>query len=1068
MMQRVLVSAVLVGFVAACGGDGKVTEPRSAEGPRALAAVGTDPTTGATIETNQDDYLPGEVVHLTGRGWAPNETVHLFMREDPDTHGDVSEDVQADSTGAFALHFYDVQPHDLGVTFTLTATGQSSRSVAVVTFTDGRPINSITFGGNPSITVAPGSSVSALVEGQLTGASNNTLGSIRIRVHLDGQPATSAVVSVCFDVTPDQGPSVPPAQISFSHTITFTAPATAGTYDVTGTSHSDNACAVSAGADTHTEENAIVVQAANAAPVLAAIGNKSIGEGSTLTFTASATDSDVPAQTLSYSLISPPPGAAIVSGTGVFTWIPADGPQSATITVRATDNGTPPMSDEETITVTVNNVAPVVSAGADANIIGGATFAQAGSFTDPGADTWTATVDYGDGSGSQPLTLVLPAKTFALNHAYTTPGNYTVTVSVTDDDGETGTDQVSVNVANNQPVVSAGGDQTINEGATFAQNGSFTDPDADTWTATVDYGDGSGPQVLALTPAKGFSLSHVYTDNGVFTVTVTVTDNHGSSGTDNVVVTVNNIAPVVTAGADETIDEGSTFSRAGSFTDPGADTWTATVNYGDGSGVQTLALTPAKTFALAHTYTDNGTYTVTVTVTDDDGAPGSDQVTVTVNNVPPVVSAGVDATIDEGTTFTRAGSFTDPGADTWTATVDYGDGSGVQPLALTPAKTFSLSHLYQDNGTFTITVTVSDDDGGVDTDDVVVTVKNVLPVVSAGADASLNEGDTFSRSGSFSDPGADTWTATVNYGDGTGTHALSLTPSKTFALSHLYADNGNYTVTVTVTDDDGGVGTDQVTVSVSNVLPVITSLSVPLNPVAAGTNNVTVTWTFTDPGVDTWGCQISWDAGQQLEPLAPVFAPNDTKTCSATKTLGAGIYSVTVQVTDDDGGSDSETATTYIVVYDPSAGFVTGGGWINSPSGAYPADPALTGKANFGFVSKYKKGQTVPDGNTEFQFHAGNLNFKSIAYEWLVVSGARAQFKGTGSINGGGTFGFMLSAIDGQVSGGGGVDRFRMKIWTLLSDGAEGPVIYDNQMGGGVDAAPTTALGGGSINIQSK
>ena len=69
---------------------------------------------------------------------------------------------------------------------------------------------------------------------------------------------------------------------------------------------------------------------------------------------------------------------------------------------------------------------------------------------------------------------------------------------------------------------------------------------------------------------------------------------------------------------------------------------------------------------------------------------------------------------------------------------------------------------------------------------------------------------------------------------------------------------------------------------------------------------------------------------------------------------------------------------------------------------------------------------------------------------------------------GSGTFGFMLSAIDGQVSGGGGVDRFRMKIWTILSDGAEGSVIYDNQMGGGVDVAPTTALGGGSINIQSK
>ena len=91
-------------------------------------------------------------------------------------------------------------------------------------------------------------------------------------------------------------------------------------------------------------------------------------------------------------------------------------------------------------------------------------------------------------------------------------------------------------------------------------------------------------------------------------------------------------------------------------------------------------------------------------------------------------------------------------------------------------------------------------------------------------------------------------------------------------------------------------------------------------------------------------------------------------------------------------------------------GFVTGGGWINSPAGAYVADPALAGKATFGFVSKYKKGMTVPEGNTEFQFHAAGLNFKSTSYQWLVVAGANAKFKGVGTINGAGNYGFMLTA----------------------------------------------------------
>ena len=66
-------------------------------------------------------------------------------------------------------------------------------------------------------------------------------------------------------------------------------------------------------------------------------------------------------------------------------------------------------------------------------------------------------------------------------------------------------------------------------------------------------------------------------------------------------------------------------------------------------------------------------------------------------------------------------------------------------------------------------------------------------------------------------------------------------------------------------------------------------------------------------------------------------------------------------------------------------GFVTGGGWIMSPAGAYSADLDLEDKANFGFVSKYKKGASLPTGNTEFQFKAGDLNFHSDEYDWLVL-----------------------------------------------------------------------------------
>ena len=168
-----------------------------------------------------------------------------------------------------------------------------------------------------------------------------------------------------------------------------------------------------------------------------------------------------------------------------------------------------------------------------------------------------------------------------------------------------------------------------------------------------------------------------------------------------------------------------------------------------------------------------------------------------------------------------------------------------------------------------------------------------------------------------------------------------------------------------------------------------------------------------------------------------------------------GVYTVSVTVTDGDGASDMSTTNGFVVIYDAEGGSVSGGGHIVSPLGAYVADPAAGGRATFGFVSKYQKGAVVPTGNTEFQFKAGDLNFSSTRYEWLVVAGTRAQYKGRGTVNGAGEYGFMLTAIEGSP------DRFRIKIWNV----GDGTTIYDNQVGEPDSSDPTTALTGGSIVI---
>ncbi len=174
---------------------------------------------------------------------------------------------------------------------------------------------------------------------------------------------------------------------------------------------------------------------------------------------------------------------------------------------------------------------------------------------------------------------------------------------------------------------------------------------------------------------------------------------------------------------------------------------------------------------------------------------------------------------------------------------------------------------------------------------------------------------------------------------------------------------------------------------------------------------------------------------------------NDTVE-SPTYTAGTvpGIYDVCLTV--NDGSVDSEPDCTIVVVFDPSGGFVTGGGWIDSPENAYKADPTLTGKATFGFVAKYKKGANVPDGNTEFQFKAGDLNFKSSSYDWLVVAGNKAQFKGVGTINGQGSYKFMITADDDNP------DTFRIQIW------GDNGIVYDN--------GSQQALGGGSIKVHKR
>jgi hypothetical protein len=231
----------------------------------------------------------------------------------------------------------------------------------------------------------------------------------------------------------------------------------------------------------------------------------------------------------------------------------------------------------------------------------------------------------------------------------------------------------------------------------------------------------------------------------------------------------------------------------------------------------------------------------------------------------------------------------------------------------------------------------------------------------------------------------------------------------------------------------------------SNQPPQISSITAPSYPVQIG-QFVNVAVNSTDPDINDTHV-ITWVWGDGL-------TSSGSSTSASHFYAQSGVYTITVTVTDAASESDS-AAFEYVVIYDPTGGFVTGGGWIESPLGAYTPNPDKTGKATFGFISKYQKGAQIPSGNTEFQFKTADFSFSSTSYDWLVIAGSKAQYKGTGTINSVGIYAFMLTATDGIP------DSFRIKIW----DKASGEVIYDNQLGAGDDAEPTTAIQGGSITI---
>ena len=523
-------------------------------------------------------------------------------------------------------------------------------------------------------------------------------------------------------------------------------------------------------------------------PVADAGPDQMIDEGTLLTFNGSGSSDNVGVVNYTWTFTD----AAPVTLYGVQPKHLFDKPGIFVVTLNVTDAAG--NWDNDTMSVTVKDItAPVANAGPDQIVDEGnlLTFNGSGSSDNVGIKnyTWTFT----DGIlislfGVQP--------TFKFDN----PGIFIVTLNITDAAGNRDTDTMNV-TANDitAPVADAGPSQTVDEGTPVKFNGNGSFDNVGTFNYTWTFSNG--------VPVTIYGVQSTYTfDNpGIFIVTLNVTDAAGNWGTDTMTVSVNDItAPVADAGLDQIVDEGNllTFNASGSSDNVGI------VNYSwaftDEVPITLFGVQPAYRFDNA------GVFIVTLNITDAARNWGTDNMTVTVNDMTaPVANAGPDQIVDQRTllSFNGNGSSDNVGIVNYTWT--FKDGTCVTLYGVHPACRFD------NQGVFVVTLNVTDVAGNWDADTMTVTVNvATAPVADAGPDQIINEGTllTFNGSGSSDNVGIINYTWTFHHG--TDEIALyGVSPSFTFNMP------GVYSVKLNVSDAAGNRHEDAMTLIVNDVTP---------------------------------------------------------------------------------------------------------------------------------------------------------------------------------------------------------------------------------------------------------
>lgn len=526
----------------------------------------------------------------------------------------------------------------------------------------------------------------------------------------------------------------------------------------------------------------------NTAPTVDAGGPYAVDEGGMLALMATGNDAEDGAN-ITYEWDFDFDGTTFdvdASGRDVNLSQVLDPPSSFVVAVRATDTGG--LSTIDTATVTVNNLAPIISSDqAEVTAVANTQATAMGSFSDPGLDPvlLSASVGMVTGSGGR--------------YTWTGPSNAgVVTITATDDDQASSTTSFTVRevAENTPPTVDANGPYSVNEGETLvlAANGADAE-DGNQITYEWDLSFDGTFNVDAT--GQSVSVPLVLDPPDSFVVAVRVTDSGALSATDTATVNVVNLPPTISADQSIVVTQpGTNATMSGDFADPGNDPVTLTASIGSvtGNAGRFTWIGPA----------DAGT--VTITATDDDNASATTTFTAqeAVNN-PPTVDAGGPYSVDEGASVQLAATGNDIETDAANLVFAWDlDGDGEFDDAT--GRVITVSNVQDPPTSFDVSVRVTDGGGISATDTATIGVNNLPPTIQADRVSLVaTEGTQVTAGGSFSDPGDDPLQLTASVGTVTGSNGRYVWSGPSDAGS----------VTITVTDDNGA--TDSTTFTIREI-----------------------------------------------------------------------------------------------------------------------------------------------------------------------------------------------------------------------------------------------------------